>query len=345
MASLESPFTIRNEQCSRRNLFEQIKSVVSSNVILSLPFIIQGDRGPEMQKFVREVAAEAGLRTTYVACGEKDTPSRIMSLLVAGLKGVSVRPARCALHTFRREMLEHCPPHETRWCIIVDNIEHISMHEDMGELVRTGERTGYGINAVFVLLCNFRWSRDMVHKSAPDMAVYGFEHLSLIEVKQILIDDPELAGLDDQARRSWDTTVRIFLPKCAMWRRDFDGLKENLQTVHHLYISLGNQHPYFTEAQRRDELLRLFWERLKGCMPELRPNRFSIESAKQPTLEEVVQRGMDCILLLLALHVAAWNSIGADRVVMYHASTGRTKKDPKGAAAYKKVKVISGPCN
>lgn len=34
----------------------------------------------------REVAAEAGLRTTYVACGEKDTPSRIMSLLVAGLK-------------------------------------------------------------------------------------------------------------------------------------------------------------------------------------------------------------------------------------------------------------------
>ncbi|KAL3160560.1 hypothetical protein ABBQ32_010857 [Trebouxia sp. C0010 RCD-2024] len=214
------------------------------------------------------------------------------------------------------------------------------MHEDMGEFVRTGERTGYGVNAVFVLICNVHWSRDMLHNSAPDMAVYVFEHLSLIEVKQILIDDPELAGLDNQARISWDTTVRIYLPKCAIWRRDFDGLKENVQTVHLLYISLGYQYSDFTESQRRRKLSELFMERLKSCKPELRPNRFSIESAKQPTLEEVVQRGMDCILLLLALHVAAWNSIGADRVVMYNASTGRTKKDPKGVAAYKKAQHV-----
>ena len=72
---------------------------------------------------------------------------------------------------------------------------------------------------------------------------------------------------------------------------------------------------------------------------------WSSRSAKQPTQEEVVTRGMDCILLLLALHVAAWNSTGADTVVLHHGSTGKRKKDAKGVAAYQKVKFACAPCS
>lgn len=177
-----------------------------------------------------------------------------------------------------------------------------------------------------------------MHDSVPDMGVYHFDNLGLLEAKQILIDDPELAGLDDQARGAWDVTLRIYLPLCAIWRRDFDGLKENLQKVHHLYTSLKYEYPGFTEAQRRDELQVLFRERLKSCMPEVPPSRFRTESAKQPTLEEVIQRGTECILLLLAVHVAAYNSKVSDEAIIYIATYGvGGKMDLEGVTAYMQV--------
>lgn len=37
---------------------------------------------------------------------------------------------------------EHCAEHEIRRCIIVDNIEHIAMHQDMSGLVRMEEWNG-----------------------------------------------------------------------------------------------------------------------------------------------------------------------------------------------------------
>lgn len=83
--------------------------------------------------FCREVAAEVGLRTTYVACRAKDKPSRIMGLIVADLRvrnnnsslaaqslglavhvfakvqGAPDRPTKCTLHKFHHELLGETP--------------------------------------------------------------------------------------------------------------------------------------------------------------------------------------------------------------------------------------------
>ena len=48
----------------------------------------------------------------------------------------------------------------------------------------------------------------------------------------------------------------------------------------------------------------------------------------QPVMEQVVQQGKDCILLLLAMFVAAWNNPAVDSVLLDHQ---RAKKRKRGA--------------
>lgn len=67
---------------------------------------------------------------------------------------------------------------------------------------------------------------------------------------------------------------------------------------------------------------------------------------KQPTEAQVILRGMDCILLLLSMWVAAWNNTAADSSVLYHTTAGvKRKKDAKGSAGGKNVSCTACQCS
>lgn len=74
------------------------------------------------------------------------------------------------------------------------------------------------------------------------------------------------------------------------------------------------------------------------CVSCLHLKLLSCRLRKQPTEEEVVQRGMDCILLLMSMYAAAWNNQGADGALLYGTLDGiKRKRDDQGNAEYLKV--------
>ena len=45
-----------------------------------------------------------------------------------------------------------------------------------------------------------------------------------------------------------------------------------------------------------------------------------------PSLAEVFQRGLSCMLLLIAIYVAAWNKPAVDNMVLHDVSSGKKRK-------------------
>ena len=96
-------------------------------------------------------------------------------------------------------------------------------------------------------------------------------------IMQVLNNDPDLACPYGQARETWEAIVETYLPYCAIWRRDFKGLKQDLLDVWCLYNSLEDKHPELVESELRQKLYLQYWQEPGGCKREACPSDFFTE--------------------------------------------------------------------
>ena len=81
-------------------------------------------------------------------------------------------------------------------------------------------------------------------------------------VLQILVDDPDL-DVDDEARTIWTGTVKKYLPYCAIWCRDLQGVQLKLQEVQ--YKSLQLDSSLLGEAELGQKLCQHSWQMHSAC--------------------------------------------------------------------------------